>query len=68
LNYVTSSSFDPNQFKMGQRQNWDSVAEGRSFEKELLCNIYALGNTVSTFQLEWIKRAFEMNHTSGYDS
>jgi ubiquinone/menaquinone biosynthesis C-methylase UbiE len=23
-----TSSFDPNQFKMGQRQNWDSVAEG----------------------------------------
>src|SRR5947209_2119087 len=22
------STFDPNQFKMGQRQNWDSVAEG----------------------------------------
>ena len=23
-----TSTFDPNQFKMGQRQNWDSVAEG----------------------------------------
>jgi ubiquinone/menaquinone biosynthesis C-methylase UbiE len=23
-----TSTFDPNQFKMGQRQNWDSIAEG----------------------------------------
>lgn len=23
-----TSTFDPNQFKMGQRQNWNSVAEG----------------------------------------
>jgi SAM-dependent methyltransferase len=27
-NQMASSTFDPNQFKMGQREGWDSVAEG----------------------------------------
>jgi SAM-dependent methyltransferase len=27
-NQMTSSTFDPNQFKMAQREGWDSVAEG----------------------------------------
>ena len=25
---MVSSTFDPNQFKMAQREGWDSVAEG----------------------------------------
>ena len=28
VNQMVSSTFDPNQFKMGQRESWDSVAEG----------------------------------------
>jgi hypothetical protein len=27
-NQMDSSTFDPNQFKMAQREGWDSVAEG----------------------------------------
>jgi hypothetical protein len=28
INQMVSSTFDPNQFKMAQREGWDSVAEG----------------------------------------
>ena len=28
INQMVSSTFDPNQFKMAQRESWDSVAEG----------------------------------------
>ena len=28
LNMMASTSFDPNRFKIVQRQNWDSVAKG----------------------------------------
>ena len=39
----------------------EKAKQSRSFAKELMCDIYALGNTVTTFQPEWVKRAFEIN-------
>ena len=46
---MSNSNFDPNEFKLNQRQSWDSVARGwqkwwKTFEKagtySYVCNIH----------------------------
>lgn len=46
---------------MYTQRDIDKAKKSRSFEKELLCNIYSLGNISSTFPPQWVERAFTMN-------
>lgn len=39
----------------------DKAKQSRSFAKELLCDIWALGNVTGTFPPELVRRAFTMN-------
>jgi hypothetical protein len=39
----------------------DKAKQSRSFAKELLCDIYALGNVTGTFNPQWVEKAFTNN-------
>jgi len=57
----TINYLDALQEGMYTQKQIDKAKQSRSFAKELLCDIYALGNVTGTFNPEWVEKAFTNN-------